>query len=34
MVMGIVEIFLIGMIVFAAIVIVADDGNFERKKKD
>jgi hypothetical protein len=32
--MGIVEVLLIGLIIFAAVVIVADDGNFERKKKD
>ena len=30
--MGIVEIILIAIVVFPGIVILADDGNFERKK--
>jgi hypothetical protein len=30
--MGIVEIILIGLVLFAGLVIVMDDGNFERKK--
>ena len=30
--MGAVEIFLIGMIVFAAVVIIADDGNMKSGK--
>ena len=30
--MGIVEIILIALVLFAGIVVIADDGNLERKK--